>query len=77
MPAPTQTRVLIDFAHHALDDSELDQVKALRRAYADLANAVAGIVPDGREQSAALANLEQSLFWAVAGVARHKAQQAR
>lgn len=42
----------------------------LRAAHKALARQVLELVPPGREQSLALTQLEQALFWSNAGVAR-------
>lgn len=77
MPAPTATRVRIDFAHHTVDDSEAKQMAELRARFADVANGLVEVVPDGREQQIALTKLEEALFWANAGIARARAHQSR
>jgi hypothetical protein len=42
----------------------------VRRACADLAHEIESLVPPGRELSLAITKLEESMFWANAGIAR-------
>jgi hypothetical protein len=44
-----------------------------RAACRELAEKLAEILPDGREKSLAITNLEQAMFWANAAIARNEA----
>ena len=58
------------FSHHdPLDTSDLD-MSHVRELIRDLAEDLNVMVPDGREKSLAMTNLEQVMFWANAGIAR-------
>lgn len=58
-------------SHHQLSEKGADRVLQMRALALDAAQAIADIVPDGREQSLALTKIEEMLFWANAGIARH------
>lgn len=61
------------FTYHAPDaaKSELhNTVRNMSKAAADAFNAV---VPEGREKALAITKLEEAMFWANAGIARHVA----
>lgn len=45
--------------------------EAVRSACGNLAFQLNELVPDGREKSLAITNLEQAMFWANAGIARY------
>lgn len=65
-------RVEHDFTYHAPVDEEQVRRYALIRAKAkELAKLFVSLVPPGREQSKALTDLEQSVMFANAGIARH------
>lgn len=59
------------FEHHTPSETGASHIEYLRVRFSNLAETVNDVVPDGREKSLALTNLEQALFWANAGVARH------
>lgn len=42
----------------------------IRRLHRELANDVVRLVPEGREQSLAITKIEESMYWANAGIAR-------
>jgi hypothetical protein len=56
--------------HPATTKERQDQHASVREACATLADLLNGWVPEGREKSLALTNLEQVMFWANAGIAR-------
>lgn len=58
------------FSYHAPKEGQPEQYAALRSAAKDLAAMIVDSVPASREQSLALTNLEQAIFWANAGIAR-------
>lgn len=59
------------FHYHSPSEEGVKRHAALSKAFADLGRLIYSVVPNGREQSLALTNLEQSKFWASAGVARN------
>jgi len=61
-----------DFTYHKANENQVDRYEYLRENAKALANAIDERVPDGREKSLALTNLEQAIFWANAGIARNK-----
>ena len=76
-PSGSQTEKLLDrleqdFTYHGPRDAEqMALYQAIRAGAHEFARAIAVLVPVGREQSLALTNLEQTVFWANAGIARH------
>lgn len=64
-------RIDNDFTYHAAEAKASD-FKQLRDKAKELANLIADLVPQGREQALALTNLEQANFWANAGIARNQ-----
>lgn len=69
----------LDMRHNMLNHPPTDDAAALMTTMAedfiDLAQIVQDHTPEGREQSLALTNLEQSLMWARAAIARHPDNQ--
>lgn len=65
-----QDRIENDFAYHAADSVGRCRMDGIRVEAHDLAELIVSLVPEGREQSLALTNLEQAMFWANAGIAR-------
>lgn len=64
-------------SHHQLSDAGADRVLQVRALALDAAQAVADLVPEGRERSLALTKIEEMLFWANAGIARAPDFQAK
>lgn len=60
------------FGFHPADEVTGPKHDRVRHACADLANVLDELLPDGREKSLAITNLEQTMFWANAAVARPK-----
>lgn len=59
------------FAYHPASTQERrDAHERVRAAARELADAINGLVPDGREKATALTKTEEAMFWANAGVAR-------
>lgn len=71
-----QARLENDFTYHAPKSEQPEQYTALRSAAKSLAYMIVELVPESREQSLALTNLEQAIFWANAGIARHGKESA-
>lgn len=61
------------FAFHAATTQEKrDDHTSVRQACRRLADHLNNELPDGREKSLAITNLEQVMFWANAALAREK-----
>lgn len=61
------------FRHHPPGTPErADEHKRVRELCLELALEMTKIVPPGREQALALTHLENTMFWANAGIARQK-----
>lgn len=69
MPVP-QADLDNRFTYHAPKGDQGERYIALRAKAKELAEMIVAKVPDGREQVLALTNIEQSIFWANAGIAR-------
>lgn len=61
------------FAHHPpKTDKRIEQHDAIREAAATLAVVFNEVLPDSREKSLALTNLQDAAMWANAAVALHE-----
>jgi hypothetical protein len=60
------------FTYHAPKGDQQERYESLRSAGLGLAAMIVTLTPGSREQSLALTNLEQALFWANAGIARNE-----
>lgn len=70
-PRPITTQDLdIRFASHSVSPAEQDQIDRVRWEFRRLAGIVVAAVPAGRDASSAVTHLEQSMFIAIAGIAR-------
>jgi hypothetical protein len=58
------------FTYHAPKAGQDKLYEDLRQKAKELALLIESSVPDGREKALAMTNLEQSVFWANAGIAR-------
>lgn len=58
------------FTHHAVSQQQADRMKQIREACLDLALLIDAYVPDSREKSIALTNLEDVMTQANSGIAR-------
>jgi hypothetical protein len=58
------------FDYHAPTSERVAIHEAVREASRQLAHTLDAKLPEGREKALALTNLEQSLFWANAAIAR-------
>lgn len=59
------------FTYHAPKPGQPEKYTAIRAKAKELAEMIVELVPESREQSLALTNLEQAVMWANAGIARH------
>lgn len=60
-----------NFSYHAPKDGQPAKYEAIRAKAKELAYLIGNKVPDSREKSLALTNLEQAVMWANAGIARN------
>ena len=71
--SPTPRAELMNrFESAQLDEAAAEKVDAMRAKVKTLANHINKHVPASREKSLALTNLEQTLFWSNAAIARHQ-----
>lgn len=59
------------FTYHAPKEEQSEIYEFLRGEALHLAFEISDLVPAGREQSLAITHLEEVIFWANAGIARH------
>jgi hypothetical protein len=60
------------FTYHKPQPGQPEIYQEIRKAGHDLARLIDGHVPDSREKSLAITNLEQAVMWANAGIARNE-----
>ncbi|WP_339211886.1 hypothetical protein [Paenibacillus sp. FSL L8-0333] len=60
-----------NFSYHAPKPEQPDIYEQIREKAKELAYLIEEVTPKSREQSLAMTNLEQSVFWANAAVARN------
>ena len=58
------------FDYHAPDAAKRQAHESVRRACRDLADSLNEQLPESREKSLVMTNLEQVMFWATAALAR-------
>jgi len=63
-------RIENDFTYHAPTSDKQKKYERLRDMAKDLALAIADECPDSRERSLAITQVEQSVMWANASIAR-------
>jgi len=61
-----------NFTYHKPKGDQHERYESLRSSAKELAYQISEMVPDSREQSLSLTNLEQAIFWANAGIARNE-----
>lgn len=61
-----------NFSYHAPKEGQPAKYEAIRNKAKELAYLIEEQVPNSREKSLALTNLEQATFWANAGIARNE-----
>jgi hypothetical protein len=59
-----------NFKYHSPREGQAEKYEALRAKAKELAYLIDRLCPDGRERSVAMTNLEQSVMWANASIAR-------
>jgi len=57
-----------DFKFVEISEMDAEDVKLIRRAFADLASYLEAKLPDNRQKSVAFTNLEQANMWAVKSI---------
>lgn len=67
-----EKRVDNDFTYHAPNTNQVARYTLIRARAKDLAMLILDKTPHSREQSLALTNLEQAVFWANAAIARNE-----
>ena len=60
-----------NYTYHAPKDGQPEQYQAIRAKAKEFALLIYEIVPESREKSLAMTNLEQASMWANAGIARN------
>lgn len=60
-----------NMTNHRPTDAEIETIEGLRGEFIELAGLIEDACPESRERSVAMTNLEQSLMWAVASIARN------
>lgn len=59
------------FTYHAPKEGQPEKYTALREKAKELAYLIGSECPDSREKSLAITNLEQTIMWANASIARN------
>ena len=68
MPYPLNN----NFTYHPPFGDQVSRYQVIRDAAKKFAELILSDTPDSREQSLALTNLEQAVFWANAAIARNE-----
>lgn len=63
------------FRSHSMDDRSIEWMEQFREGFLQIATLVINGTVPSREQSLALTHLEEALFWANAGLARHGSER--
>lgn len=58
------------FTFHPADERRAEKHEEIRGILLSAAQDIDELIPDGREKSTCITNLEQAMFWANAGLAR-------
>lgn len=61
-----------NFSYHSPKDGQPEKYEALRNKAKELAHMIDELCPNSREKSVAMTNLEQSVMWANASIARNE-----
>jgi len=61
-----------NFKYHAPKDGQPEKYQAIRAKAKELAYLIDELCPNSREKSLAITNLEQSVMWANASIARNE-----
>lgn len=68
-PTALNERINRDFAHSDATGEQVASMEEVRQRCRELAHRLTELVPDGRELSLALTNLQAVMFWAHSGIA--------
>lgn len=68
----TAEQINKNFKSYPLTEDQEKRQQVLRGLAKGFAREINNCVPDGREKATSLTNLEQSLFWAIEGIARNE-----
>ncbi|NBJ71335.1 MULTISPECIES: hypothetical protein [Clostridia] len=60
------------FSYHAPKEEQVEKYNAIREKAKELAYLIDEVCPNSREKSVALTNLETSIMWANASIARNE-----
>ncbi|WP_340032651.1 hypothetical protein NSQ20_12375 [Paenibacillus sp. FSL K6-1122] len=66
------TQIENNFSYHSPKEGQPQKYEEIREAAKELAYLLEESVPNSREKSLAMTNLEQVVFWANAGIARNE-----
>lgn len=69
---PTDPTIENNFTYHPPKPGQQEKYVALREKAKELAYLISEVVPQSRERSTAITNLETAVFWANAGIARNE-----
>lgn len=72
MPDETCMKIANNFTYHAPKEDQPERYERIREAGKVFALLIHDLTPHSREQSLALTNLEQVVFWANAAIARNE-----
>lgn len=61
-----------NFSYHSPKEGQPQKYEQIRKTAKELAYMLEESVPNSREKSLAMTNLEQAVFWANAGIARNE-----
>ena len=68
----TADRIENNYTYHAPTEDQIERYQQIRQAAKEFELLVRSLTPPSREQSLFSTNLEQSVFWANASVARNE-----
>jgi len=71
MPIDT-TELQNRFTYHSPKSGQPEKYQALREKARELATLIVNLTPESREQSLAITELENAIFWANAAIARRE-----
>lgn len=71
-PDDAKARIENNFTHHPPKEDQKLRYEAIREQAKKFALTLVDLTPASREQSLALTNLEQVVFWANAAIARNE-----
>lgn len=64
-----------NMTNHRPTDEEIAVIERLREVAIALGEHITEVCPESRERSLAITSLEQTVFWAVASIARNTAEE--